>query len=111
MNKKEIIQKVIDSHKKREELLDKFQELFGFSDDGAFYDTIFQLEDLNLKLASQLIGDECEWLEWYIYENKCGENGYEAGYEGNLIPIKSIDNLLELIDNGKVNNDNTKRNI
>lgn len=105
MNKKEIIQKVIDSHKKREELLDKFQELFGYTNGVFCYDVLLDVEDLNLKLASQLIGDECEWLEWFIYENKCGENGHIAGYEGNLIPIKSIDNLLELIDNTKANHE------
>ena len=104
MNRKEIIQKVIDEQKRTEKLIDKFQDLFGFSDGVLCYDTLFKSEDLIYKLAAQLIGDDQDWLEWYIFENNCGEKGLEAGYDGQMKPIKSIDDLLELIDNKKHEN-------
>lgn len=98
MNKKETIEKFIEFYKEREMLLDKIQELFGFGDGCVFYDTIFQLEDFALKIAADNIGDKSEWLDWFVYENDCGEKGHTAGYDGNTKPIKTIDDLLELIE-------------
>ena len=37
------------------------------------------------------------WIMWYILENDYGAKGYEAGYTGDLKPIKAPEDLLELI--------------
>jgi len=45
------------------------------------------------------VGNE-GWLEWFIYENDCGGRGYGAGYDGNMKPVKTIDDILDLMEEG-----------
>ena len=95
------IQKYIDQHKKIEELIDSSSELFGFSDGSKFYDYIFEIDNYMMQEVMQKIGDDSNWLDWFIFENDCGEKAMEAGYDKNLKPIKTIDDLIELIEEGK----------
>lgn len=37
------------------------------------------------------------WIMWHILENDYGSKGHEAGYHGNLRPIKTTSDLLWLI--------------
>lgn len=37
------------------------------------------------------------WIMWHILENDYGSNGHEAGYHGNIKPIKTTSDLLWLI--------------
>ena len=34
------------------------------------------------------------WIMWYILENNYGAKGYDAGYKGNMKPIKTTEDLL-----------------
>ncbi|GAB4059234.1 hypothetical protein [Uliginosibacterium sediminicola] len=38
-----------------------------------------------------------DWLEWYALENDFGRKGFEAGYDGKLRPIRTLQDLLDLI--------------
>lgn len=38
------------------------------------------------------------WIMWYILENDYGAKGYEAGYTGDLKPIKTPEDLLSIIN-------------
>ena len=49
-------------------------------------------------LIADLIGDHGEWLEWYAWENDFGSNGMPAGFDGKLSPVKTLGQLLMLID-------------
>ena len=40
---------------------------------------------------------KCDWIGWFVYENDFGKKGYEAGYDGNMKPIKTISNLWDLL--------------
>jgi hypothetical protein len=40
---------------------------------------------------------EAEWLDWYANENSYGSAALEAGYPDNTKPIKTLENLLELM--------------
>lgn len=50
------------------------------------------------RAMSALIGDTAEWLEWFAMENHYGRNGHEAGFEGRMRPIRTLGNLLDLIE-------------
>lgn len=99
---KEEIEKFIKIYKKREKLLDNLQELFGFSDDSSVYKTLFEQEEYMLDLLEEVLQDDDKWIEWYIYENDCGDRGFEAGYDGMKKPINSVDDLVELIRESKM---------
>ena len=40
------------------------------------------------------------WLEWFVYENDCGDRGHDGGYDGNHQPVKTIDDILDLMEEG-----------
>jgi hypothetical protein len=99
MNKKEAVEKFIKIYKQKELLIDKLQELFGFTDRVMLYDTLFAMEDLSIELVEEIVDDKGKWIEWFVYENDCGEKEHEAGRRDNLKKIKTVDDLLELIEN------------
>lgn len=41
--------------------------------------------------------DQCDWLEWYIYDNDCGEDAMEAGFDDDVHPIRNSRDLAKLI--------------
>lgn len=98
MDKKETIEEFIRLHKERETLIDKLQELFGFSDGVLMYETLFSMENFVLNLAAEKIGDKGDWLEWFVYDNECGSKGYEVTINGKEKKIKTVDDLLEVIE-------------
>jgi hypothetical protein len=34
------------------------------------------------------------WIMWYILDNEYGTKGYDAGYKGNMKPIKTTEDLF-----------------
>lgn len=51
-----------------------------------------------MKNVARLIGDGDGWLEWFVHENQWGKRAHEAGYGGDLRPITTIDDLLDLVE-------------
>jgi hypothetical protein len=37
-------------------------------------------------------------VEWFVYENDCGRNGYEAGPEGEIRAVKTVEDLMDLAE-------------
>lgn len=37
------------------------------------------------------------WIMWYILENEYGAKGYEAGYSGQVKPIRTPEDLLSIL--------------
>lgn len=51
--------------------------------------------------VAEALKDELDvngWMSWFIFENQYGMSGHTAGYGGNLKPIVTVDDLLELMD-------------
>ena len=48
--------------------------------------------------TAKLVGDKDGWLDWYANENDFGRKGLEAGGALNTKPIKTLDDLLDLIE-------------
>ena len=57
------------------------------------------------KLVAEKVGDEDNWLDWYLFENDAGEKGFEAKAANwkKGRKIKTLEDLLDLIEN-KPNN-------
>lgn len=85
-----------DFHKKREEAelaLSKF-----CSTSYIYIDLADTLESEYVKLIAQLIGDEAEWISWYIYENDFGANELVAGIDDEMMSIDTTEKLIRLIE-------------
>jgi hypothetical protein len=52
------------------------------------------------------------WIMWYILENEYGTKGYDAGYKGDMKPIKTPEDLLQLMNKGtELESDNLKKEL
>ena len=78
--------------------------IFGCVADMPLYERISDLltayTESVAKLVGKLVGDEAEWLNWYLWDNNMGENALEAeDAKGRFFSIKTLENLLEVIEN------------
>ncbi len=94
----DLINLFIEDKKGRDDLYDNLKLSFGDCIESPLFAQLFATEDLALTYLKKLIGDEYDWLDWFIYENDCGKKGYEAGEKGNLKPVKTIEDILEIIE-------------
>jgi len=60
-------------------------------------DPMGRTEGMLIAALSRLICDESESLAWFVYECDFGRNPKQAGFEGNMKLIDSIETLRELI--------------
>jgi hypothetical protein len=100
MNEKEKIE-FLKSIEKNVKDLDALRETFmkmGFSFESRPIQRLFKIRDGVITSASKAIGDDGNWLNWYIDDNYFGKKGFEAGVTGKIKPIKNYKDLLEVIN-------------
>jgi len=61
--------------------------------DGPLYDRMWRGFDDILSII-----DPHEWIPWYIHENDMGKKALEAEIGSRIIKVKSIKNLLQVIN-------------
>lgn len=101
LTKRKLLENLISNVNKKHEFNDKFFELFGGyagNSDTCLYRFVDDLVKDQIQLVAALIGDTEIGLDWFIYENDCGAKGYEAGIDGDLRPIRTIDDYLWLVN-------------
>ena len=64
------------------------------------YNAVFGALDVAIKATAAAIGDDEEWVWWMVHENECGHRGHEAGYTNALKPIRTAEDILDLIEEG-----------
>jgi hypothetical protein len=69
--------------------------------DGNLYTAIWKTHDGLLDMI-----DKFDWISWYIYDNDCGANKMEAGYDCKLSKITTPRQLAKLIVKGENRNEN-----
>ena len=52
-------------------------------------------------LLSEAVGDEDNWINWYVFENEMGKRRLAAGYDGKDKKITNLDQLWGLIQEGR----------
>ena len=68
---------------------------------GAICEVGYHFLDDYIKLLSEAVGDDSDWIEWYVFEDEMGKKGMKAGYDGKENKITSLDQLWGLIQEGK----------
>lgn len=43
------------------------------------------------------IGDQSNWLDWYLWDNDAGKRGFQAGEKGKERPIRNLKHLVNLL--------------
>lgn len=79
-------------------LMDGIVSSIGMSPDSTLYLTVWNLFDAYTGTLAVEVGDLGEWLQWHASENDMGAKKMQAGYDGQLIAIESLDDLCRLIE-------------
>jgi len=89
------------THANLSAMFDKLFEAVGPIHDSILYETVWKSFDQHTRALSAALGDSDDWLAWYFGENDMGANAYEAGYDGKLRKIKTLEDLYRLIEQGR----------
>ena len=73
--------------------------MIGCDPDAPLWELTFALRDRLIKQASMLVGDDYDWIEWFIMENDCGRKGMRASPRNGakLRPIRTVKQLAQII--------------
>lgn len=95
------VKKAVEAQRSASEAFDKLEEVLGVRADSEFFNPYWKAMGECVEAVSIAVGDEQDWISWYIYDNEHGEKGMKAGYDGKLKKIGSIKALVRLIEEGK----------
>lgn len=98
------IQMLAEWHQQHDRIMDLMEGInatFGLLPEGPLSETVWGLFDSNTKAIGQLLGDQGDWLIWHYLENDMGAHGMEAGYAGQVHPIKTHEDLYRLIEQSR----------
>lgn len=66
--------------------------------DDPITNTVWQLQTDLTRAYAALLGDAIEPLEWYAADNDMGRKGRKAGIPGDMRTIRTVEELLWLIE-------------
>ena len=87
-------------HAAIEAVMRDIERVFGTIPDSRLFEVSWESFDLHTKTLELLLGADT-WLEWFSADNDMGERGHEAGYDGQLFKIRTLDDLYVLIEIGR----------
>lgn len=79
-------------------ILKPFEALSGTLADAPLVETLDNVFMAYTLVLSELL--ETTHLDWFWLENGMGRDGHEAGYDDDIRPIKTLDDLAWLIEEG-----------
>jgi hypothetical protein len=94
----EILEKWKDAIQHSERTFEKIKTTLGLDVNGPLVEMVGWSESNLTDIASLSLGDTEGWLAWYWLENDMGKKGLQAGKGAKVKKIKTLTQLLELID-------------
>lgn len=91
----------LNSIKKFNAESDEMNEHLSFIASGAICELGYSLLDDYMRLLSESVGDEWDWIPWFVFDNEFGDKKIIAGYDGKERSIKNVSDLWGLIEEGK----------
>ena len=92
------IESLLKSKRRLDACMDTAEKLFGNQIiEGNFFSTAYKLLEQNIHLI-EIASDLPVDLSWFVFENDCGRNGYEAGVDGDVRAVKTVEDLLDLAE-------------
>jgi hypothetical protein len=98
--KLELLKDWQDQYTKIKEVEEKLSEIVCFDFDSPLGEAMGGTFDRYTDTLGKFIGNDAEWLHWYWLENDMGKRGLEAGYGNQLKSIATLEELLNLIEEG-----------
>lgn len=93
-----LVTDVLAAHHGMSEQFHLLDACVGSTVESPLSDACWKTMDVLIECVSALIGDEREWLSWYIWENDCGNKGLEASRpDGTMAPVSTVADLLAVV--------------
>ena len=93
-----ILDETVRLYKELSAACEAFADLTGAAYDKGLLDKVWRCVEYHRRHTAALIGDDFDWLSWYIFENDCGERGHKAGFSGKERPIRTTRDLLRVME-------------
>jgi len=100
MNKDVFIRKMQKVEELRA-LMDNFDSHLGAIAPGGVFEFGVIILDEYIELLANYAEDGGDWISWYIFENDFGKREFEAGYDGHMTKIRNLDDLWDLMEEGR----------
>jgi len=92
-----VLQRWHDRIAESDELIEPVIDALQLSPESPVCTAVWSLQGaLTESVQDQL--DGADWLTWYAFENGMGSKGLEAGPKGATRPIRTLDDLLWLVE-------------
>lgn len=92
------VQEAISRYKNLSLVWYGFEKVTGAAIDSPLGTQVWELFDLYLDGVSLSIGDDDQWLAWYIFDDNCGEKGLTIKHKcGMKRKIESVEDLVAVI--------------
>ena len=91
--KYDLLEKHISEYKELSAMQDSISETIGCVPESPLFDLMFSIHESKGGILSKMLGDDNEWILWYIYDNKCGDDrgevtkGDEKRYVGTIYDL------------------------
>lgn len=79
-------------------LIDPLGNAVGLSPESPIYRAVWGLQDAYTRAVGHLVGDDQEWLSWFASDNDFGSKGHEAGFPGRMIAVKTVSDLIDVME-------------
>lgn len=100
-HKIQLITNFIAQKKRADEQMEALQKLTGAVYTSPLFDAVYRCIEAALDgLSIAVEGQRDGWVNWFIYENDCGQKALAAGVKGRvpLRPTKTVRRLVKLIE-------------
>ena len=93
-----IIEKLLAHYQEMRAMSDAMYELFGAVADSRAMNPQWKAFDSYTDCVAKLVGDDWSWISWFIWENDCGKKELAAGKGNRMKPIKTVKDLVEMLE-------------
>ena len=93
----ELLEKWIETYNNLCDIYGQCDKILGSAPDSPYQEPTWKLFENYTALIADKIGDYDNWLEWYLYDNKQGNRGLEAGVAGKKREIRTLKDLIKLL--------------
>ncbi len=91
------IERVVEHFKTLNAAWDKFHDITGSMSDSPLGNAVWKMQDQWIESVSELIGDDDDWLNWYLWANDCGHKALEAK-AARWKKARKIQTVTDLVD-------------
>ena len=92
------IESLLKSKRRLDACMDTAEKLFGNQIiEGEIFTVTYAIIEQQIELI-EIASDLPVDLSWFVFENDCGRNGYEAGVDGDVRAVKTVEDLLDLAE-------------